>query len=103
MIKAVFFDFDDTLVSKKDHTMRENTEKAIKLLKKSGIIPIIATGRPKYTINEYLDKLSINNAVFLNGHTVWLENKIIHDQIMMKTKPELCLNWQRKMIFHMES
>ena len=27
-IKAVFFDFDDTLVSKKDHTMKENTKKA---------------------------------------------------------------------------
>ena len=80
MIKAVFFDFDDTLVSKKDHTMRENTEKAIKLLKKTGIIPIIATGRPKYTINEYLDKLSINNAVFLNGHTVWHEGKVVYDK-----------------------
>ena len=47
MIKAVFFDFDDTLVSKKDHTIRENTEKAVRLLEKSGVIPIIATGRPK--------------------------------------------------------
>ena len=86
MIKAVFFDFDDTLVSKKDHTMREKTEKAVKLLEKSGIIPIIATGRPKYTINEYLDRLSIKNAVFLNGHTVWHGNKIIHDQIIDEDK-----------------
>ncbi len=82
MIKAVFFDFDDTLVSKRDHTIRENTEKAVKLLEKSGIIPIIATGRPKYTINEYLDRLSIKDAVFLNGHTVWHKNKIIYDQII---------------------
>ena len=96
MIKAVFFDFDDTLVSKKDHTMRENTEKAIELLKKSGIIPIIATGRPKYTINEYLDKLSINNAVFLNGHTVWLENKIIHDQIIEEDKARVMFELAEK-------
>ncbi len=80
MIKAVFFDFDDTLVSKKDHTMRENTEKAIKLLEKSGIIPVIATGRPKYTINDYLERLSIKNAVFLNGHTVWHEGKVVYDK-----------------------
>ncbi|MCP1224943.1 Cof-type HAD-IIB family hydrolase [Sebaldella sp. S0638] len=80
MIKAVFFDFDDTLVSKKDHTMRENTEKAIKLLEKSGIIPVIATGRPKYTINDYLERLSIKNAVFLNGHTVWHEEKVVYDK-----------------------
>jgi Cof subfamily protein (haloacid dehalogenase superfamily) len=96
MIKAVFFDFDDTLVSKKDHSMRESSEKAVKLLKKAGIIPIIATGRPKYTINEYLDRLSINNAVLMNGHTVWHNNNIIYDETIDEKRAEAMFEIARK-------
>ena len=54
MIKAVFFDFDDTLVSKKTNKMIESTRKALELLHLKNIIPIMATGRPMYTIKKYI-------------------------------------------------
>lgn len=96
MIKVIFFDFDDTLVSKKDHTLSKSTEKALKLLDKTGIIPVIATGRPKYTIDEYLDRFSINNAVFMNGHTVWHKNEIIYDQTIDEARTEAMFEIARK-------
>lgn len=88
MIKAVFFDFDDTLVSKKNHTMINSTRKAIKLIQKKGIIPVIATGRPMYTIQKYIDELGIENAVFLNGHTVWNNKQVILDRLIERKKAD---------------
>lgn len=86
MIKAVFFDFDDTLVSKKNHTMIDSTRKAIKIIQEKGIIPVIATGRPMYTIQKYISELGIESAVLLNGHTVWNNKEIILDRLIEERK-----------------
>ena len=80
MIKAVFFDFDDTLVSRKTHEMIESTKKAIELLHSKNIIPVMATGRPMYTIKKYIDELKIENGVFLNGHVSWANREVILDK-----------------------
>ena len=47
--KIVFFDIDGTLVNE-DKQVPESTVKAIHQLKKSGIEPVIATGRAPYFI-----------------------------------------------------
>lgn len=80
MIKAVFFDFDDTLVSKKTNKMIESTKKSVELLHLKNIIPIMATGRPIYTIKNYIDDLKMKNGVFLNGHVTWANGEVILDK-----------------------
>lgn len=66
-IRAVFFDIDGTLVSFKNHTMPESTQKALHALRERGIRVYVATGRSK-TLVSFLDAYFIFDAYLtLNG------------------------------------
>lgn len=54
MIKAAFFDIDGTLLSFKTHRIPESTQRVLDHFREQGIKCIIATGRPKYQMPNWL-------------------------------------------------
>lgn len=76
MKKIVFFDIDGTLVSRQNY-IPESAKRAIKELKKQGILPVIATGRAPLLLEEVRAKLDIESYISMNGQYVVLEGKTI--------------------------
>lgn len=64
MIKAIFFDVDNTLISKEQLFISNNVIKALKQLKKQGIKLFIATGRHYLE----LEQLGINSQFTFDGY-----------------------------------
>ena len=86
MIKSVFFDIDDTLISFKTHKMPESTKKALNLLREKGIKIFIATGRSPFAlpvIKHILD-FEFDGYVMLNGQYCIIDNRVIHDKALPK-------------------
>lgn len=77
MYKVIFFDIDGTLLTDKKR-IPDSARKAIQDLKKKGIIPIIATGRAPFRIDEILASLDIQTHITLNGQYVVYEGEVIH-------------------------
>ncbi|MFD1419093.1 HAD family hydrolase [Companilactobacillus keshanensis] len=86
--KLAFFDIDGTLASHNDPKIKssmvdrvpESTRLAIKELKKSGIEPIIATGRNHGMIRDLLQSLNISSFIANNGrYVVFNDQTIAHD------------------------
>lgn len=76
MKKVVFFDIDGTLVSKQNY-ISESTKRAIKALKKQGVLPVIATGRATMLLEEVREELDIDSYIAMNGQRIVLEGKPI--------------------------
>ena len=57
MYKAVFFDIDGTLVSKKDLSITPKTKEAIELLKQNNIKMGLASGSSRNSVDHHLNKL----------------------------------------------
>lgn len=77
MYKIVFFDIDGTLLDEK-RRIPPSAKQAIEELKKRGIIPAIATGRPPFRINEILEELGIDTYITLNGQYVVHKGEVIY-------------------------
>jgi len=77
MYKLVFFDIDGTLLTDRKR-MPASARKAIQNLKLKGIIPVIATGRAPFRIDEILASLDIQTHITLNGQYVVYEGEVIH-------------------------
>lgn len=90
--KIVFFDIDGTLVDPKLWeksrnilaNIPESTRVAIKKLKKNGIMPVIATGRPKQAILPLADSLGISDLITSNGQEVVMENKSVFQNFIQQ-------------------
>lgn len=76
MYKLVFFDIDGTLVTDRKK-IPASAKQAIQDLKKNGIMPVIATGRAPFRIDEILKDLDIQTHITLNGQYVVHEGKTI--------------------------
>ncbi|WP_300561225.1 Cof-type HAD-IIB family hydrolase [Companilactobacillus sp.] len=82
--QVAFFDVDGTLAM---HNHGQNTsildrvpdsaKKAIKILKKHQILPVIATGRNRGMVQELLTELKLNNLIANNGRFVEVSGQII--------------------------
>lgn len=81
MTKIVFFDIDGTLLDKK-RRIPASAKLAILELKKQGIIPAIATGRPPFLIKEILEELAIDTHISLNGQYVVHKGEIVYQNPM---------------------
>ena len=68
MIKAVFLDWDGTAYSHSTKQIPQSTLKAIKLLKKNGILSFLCTGRsPKEMTWFDISELEIEGSILTNG------------------------------------
>lgn len=77
MKKIVFFDVDGTLVTRNNHVPK-STKRAIKALKKNGIIPVIATGRAPVLVREIVEMLEIDTFIAMNGQYIVHEGKVLY-------------------------
>lgn len=77
MKKLVFFDIDGTLTTKSNY-IPETTIQAINQLKRKGISPVIATGRPPLLIDEISERLGIDSYIAMNGQYIVYEGKVIY-------------------------
>lgn len=77
MYKLIFFDIDGTLLTDRKK-IPDSARKAIQNLKSKGIIPVIATGRAPFRIDEILASLDIQTHITLNGQYVVHEGEVIH-------------------------
>lgn len=81
MQRIVFFDIDGTLVSK-HNKIPKTTYKAIKELKKQGVLPVIATGRSPILLRDIADRLNIDSYISMNGQYIVVEGEeIFHNPI----------------------
>ncbi|PJG84324.1 Cof-type HAD-IIB family hydrolase [Conservatibacter flavescens] len=80
-IKIVFFDIDDTLYLKKQDTIPDSVQPALRQLKANGIIPAIATGRTRCAFPAKIEKIiceeNIDVIVTMNGQYVTYQNEVL--------------------------
>ena len=78
-MKYIFFDIDNTLIShkKKPHIPPE-TMTAIKLLRESGHVPAIATGRAGFLTMTTAKAFGIDYLVCAGGSEIFVDGKKIH-------------------------
>jgi Cof subfamily protein (haloacid dehalogenase superfamily) len=77
--KIVFFDIDGTLVNE-EKQVPQDTIDAIRELKQSNVIPVIATGRAPYFFKPIAEQLGINSYVSLNGAYVVHEGRVLFER-----------------------
>lgn len=75
MIKIVFFDLDNTLLSHRTNRIPESAIKAIKQLQRQGILCFLATGRNRCLIPQEVDDLALDGMMTLNGQVCFAQNK----------------------------
>lgn len=76
--KAIFFDIDGTLFSRKNFTVPQSVHRAFERLRKDGVKLFIATGRPLLDIRD-LEGLQFDGLVTTNGaHCLDGERNTIH-------------------------
>ncbi len=86
MIKAIFFDIDGTLISKKHPRIREDIKALFNKLRENGILLFVATGRH---VSE-LEDLKINEDyhfdayLTLNGCYCFNDHEVIHQAMISK-------------------
>jgi len=96
-IKIAFFDIDGTLASNKKSsidTMERipaSALKTLKRLKQNGIIPVIATGRGRVGILDFVADLGLDSFVAANGQSVVFKNKEIYKYYLDKQLVVDCL------------
>lgn len=80
MIKAIFFDIDGTLFSHRTHSVPDSTIRALKELRKQGVLTFIATGRHIAMLSNFLptEELDFEGIVSLNGQYCRNRDGIIH-------------------------
>lgn len=78
---VVFFDVDGTLIdcAKGINVPSEKTRDAIKKLKESGYLTILATGRPMSFVTEELLSLGLEGYIASNGSYAEIDGEIIFD------------------------
>ena len=80
MIKAIFFDIDNTLFSHTTHHIPESTITAIHALKQKDILLFTATGRPLSAMLNLITDLPFDGYITLNG--------------------QICLDQKQELIYH---
>lgn len=93
MYKAVFFDIDGTLVSKKDLSITPKTKEAIQKLKDNGIKVGVATGRHLLEVEEInlLQDLTFDFYVMLNGGLCYDKDQLVYSVPIDKNDIETIL------------
>jgi len=77
--KIVFFDVDGTLLNTKKQ-LPASTIAAIRTLRKSGVIGVIASARTPFNIHMWLDALHIDTYIVYNGGLIVHDGNILHQE-----------------------
>ncbi|MBD3921280.1 Cof-type HAD-IIB family hydrolase [Paenibacillus sp. PR3] len=77
--KIVFFDIDGTLVNE-EKQIPQDTIDAIRELKQTDVIPVIATGRAPYFFKPIAEQLGIDSYVSLNGAYVVHDGRVLFER-----------------------
>ncbi|WP_125707715.1 Cof-type HAD-IIB family hydrolase [Companilactobacillus zhongbaensis] len=85
----VFFDLDGTLFND-DKQVSDRNLLALDLLRENDILPVIATGRNEFEIENLIKKAKFDSFITANGSYVVFENKpIVVEEIPTKVNEEL--------------
>lgn len=86
MIKAVFFDFDGTILSHSTMSVPHSAKKALRSLQKQGILVIVATGRHITEIEEFdfCHEFTFDAYITLNGQYCFNQNETIYSNPVPK-------------------
>lgn len=94
MIKALFFDVDDTLVSFNTHTIPTSTVEALKEAKKRGVKLFIATGRPIQLLNNIPEVEHLMDGYILaTGALCTYEDKVVREDLIPKAEVEALIDF----------
>lgn len=85
---VIFFDVDGTLIDCANgiKVPTKKTKEAIKKLKQSGYLTILATGRPMSFVNKELLNLELDGYIASNGSYAKIEDEIIFDYPIENSK-----------------
>lgn len=83
-VKAVFFDIDGTLLNDMKKVQR-STQKAIREMKKQGILVGLATGRGPGFVAPFMENLGLDFAVTYNGQYIITRDKVLYQNQLPKS------------------
>ena len=82
MYKAVvFFDLDKTLLNDEKQVPPENVA-ALKVLEANHVLPVIATGRNYYELDDIMAVTGVRSAIAANGGDIFLEGEHIFQSVI---------------------
>src|SRR5574344_251184 len=99
MTKALFFDIDGTLVSFTTHNIPASTMSALQAAHDSGIKIFIATGRPRFIINnlsQLQDKSLIDGYITMNGSFCYVGNEVVYENAIPDSESAAIVNFCAK-------
>lgn len=79
MKKTIFIDFDGTLMESKRGIIPDSSIEAITLLQKKGHTVFIATGRNVALLEDYPNRLNIDNIIGSNGRFIKIKDNNIYE------------------------
>ena len=86
-----FFDLDGTLLNKNSE-LDESVRQALHTIRDNGILPIIATGRDHFELEELMAQSGITSAIAMNGQYIIVDGETIyHEPIPLDKLIELKL------------
>lgn len=86
-----FFDLDGTLLNKNSE-LDESVRQALHTIRDNGILPIIATGRGHFELEELMAQSGITSAIAMNGQYIIVDGETIyHETIPLDKLIELKL------------
>lgn len=91
----VFFDVDGTLIdwTKKIYDPTKATKLAIEKLRENGYLTILATGRPKNSIDEGILDLGLNGYIASNGAYAEIDNKVLFNETLDNNELKVLLDF----------
>lgn len=78
----VCIDFDGTLMHSETGTIPESSVEAVRRLKANGHVPVIATGRNLYLLEDYPEQLGIDHVIGSNGAFIYSNGALIYGKPM---------------------
>ena len=81
----VCIDFDGTLMHSESGTIPESSVEAIRLLKANGHVPVIATGRNLYLLENHPRELGIEHVIGSNGAFIYSNGELIYGKPMTES------------------
>lgn len=95
---VVFFDVDGTLIDCFNGICKptEKTKEAIRVLKEEGYLTMLATGRPKCSVNQDILDLGLHGYIASNGSYADLEDEVIFNYPIEKEKLEEVIKYLKE-------
>lgn len=86
MIKIIFFDLDETLMTHKNYSISKKTQRALKLLNNKEIKIVLCTGRNEFELKAMgvLECIKFDAMILMGGQLIKVENKVIFENAFNK-------------------